>query len=262
MPARSVPGALPGRPNWLLLHGLGDNAHVWDACRRNLLGISAVVPDLAGHGSAPWRRDGAYRIESYASALMPLLTDAPDTRWVVAGHSLGASVAAAIARRAGRQIAGVVLVEPAGEAAATRHIQDRLSWLCAARFASKADYASELAARLPLAMPALIERFAAASLCEGPEGDWRVMFDPRVVDFDLAEDAADCIEPIGALPTLGCPILLVRGAGSAALSRSSAESLAAQLGSGCALEIIPRAGHAVPLDNPVALAAALSRFAH
>ena len=86
----------------VFLHGLGDHGARHGTLVRALAaaGLDTVVPDLRGHGLSGGLR-GAFR------SLDDLVADArwamglcgePDLPWVVAGHSMGALVAARMAR--------------------------------------------------------------------------------------------------------------------------------------------------------------------
>jgi pimeloyl-ACP methyl ester carboxylesterase len=97
-----------GRPQLLLLHGLGATGGVW----LGMLGSAAdrwpgrvVAPDLPGHGrSAPLEQ---YSFDALAGAVVDALD--PDEGFVVLGHSLGGVVGLALAGgRFGAEPAAVV----------------------------------------------------------------------------------------------------------------------------------------------------------
>ena len=58
-----------------------------------------------------------------------------------------------------------------------------------------------------------------------------------------------------------CPTLLIRGAASDVLDPDTAERMVEEVLPHGRLELIPRAGHSVMLDNPKAFQEALLRFA-
>lgn len=100
----------------MFLHGLGDHGARHEALVRALAaaGLDTVVPDLRGHGHSAGRR-GAF------SSLDDLVADArwamglggeSDIPWVVAGHSMGALVAARLARGLERPPAAAALLSP------------------------------------------------------------------------------------------------------------------------------------------------------
>jgi pimeloyl-ACP methyl ester carboxylesterase len=104
-------------PPLLLIHGLQATAWSWTPIARRLRARTHVVAvDLRGHGLSDSPRTG-YDLESLAYDALTVLSangygadlDGPPA--VVAGHGLGAMVAAAMARVRPRSIAGVALVE-------------------------------------------------------------------------------------------------------------------------------------------------------
>ena len=64
-----------------------------------------------------------------------------------------------------------------------------------------------------------------------------------------------------ALERTPCPALLIRGAASDVLDPDTAERMVEEVLPNGRLELIPRAGHSVMLDNPKAFQQALLRFA-
>jgi len=261
--ARARSGDGDDHPALLFVHGLGDGAHVWDATLDRLGPVGAVFSvDLPGHGDAPWRPGGGYSIETHASDLLAIITGRPVTRWILVGHSLGASVITRMALAEPSRIAGLVLVDPARQVAVeavTRMLGD-LRAIRGAGFQSVQAYEAELARQRPLAEPATVRQLARAALRRGEDGRFRVRFDPAVLDFDPADEIALAEAEVEGMRALRCPTLVIRGAGSAFLSRGAATHLAAEILAEGRLETIPRAGHAVMVDNPQALAEAIRRF--
>jgi pimeloyl-ACP methyl ester carboxylesterase len=94
-----------------LLHGLLDCALGWEPyARRSSRRLVAV--DLPGFGgSDPPPRP---RLSAYADDVLDALDEIGVRRFITVGHSLGGGVAAAIADRAPKRVAGLVLVAPVG----------------------------------------------------------------------------------------------------------------------------------------------------
>jgi pimeloyl-ACP methyl ester carboxylesterase len=104
-------------PPLLLIHGLQHTAWAWAPISRRLRAQTHVLAvDLRGHGLSESPRTG-YDLESLAFDCLTVLSangygadlDGPPA--VVAGHGLGAMVAASMALLRPRSIAGVALVE-------------------------------------------------------------------------------------------------------------------------------------------------------
>lgn len=115
LPLWTIPGGRPDGPALLLLHGWRRSRI--DSLRRLPWLLPhvrfACLMDLRGHGDAPHGPStlGVADVEDACAAVRAH----PDVPWIVAGHSLGASVAlraSAALLRAGIRIEGVVLMSP------------------------------------------------------------------------------------------------------------------------------------------------------
>lgn len=109
----------------VLLHGAASNGTRWwhftDHTR--LDGHRLLAPDLRGHGDSIWR--GPAGMDHWCEDLVALLDHVQVERAVVAGHCLGANLAAHFAARHPDRCAGVVLIEPMLSEALT----GRMAWL-------------------------------------------------------------------------------------------------------------------------------------
>jgi pimeloyl-ACP methyl ester carboxylesterase len=122
-------GGPPDRlPPLLLVHGLGSTAWIWSPVARRLAAITHVLAmDLRGHGLSNSPRSG-YDLESLAFDALTVLAgnrygaEAGGAAAVVAGHGLGAMVAAMMAVVQPASVAGVALIDGGWEdmAEATR----------------------------------------------------------------------------------------------------------------------------------------------
>lgn len=115
LPVWTIPGGDPDGPALLLLHGWRRSRI--DSLRRLPWLLPhvrlACVMDLRGHGDAP---EGPSTLgpADVADACAAVRTQ-PDVPWIVAGHSLGASIAlraAADLHAAGTRLGGVLLICP------------------------------------------------------------------------------------------------------------------------------------------------------
>ena len=96
----------------LLLHGLGGGVSTWQEVA-NLLSPDhhVLVPDLLGFGRSPWP-DAEYTVDDHLAALEGLLEEhCLSSKPVnIAGHSMGAILAAEFAARHPELVNGVALV--------------------------------------------------------------------------------------------------------------------------------------------------------
>ncbi|MFC8227124.1 alpha/beta fold hydrolase [Streptomyces sp. NPDC057287] len=105
------PAREAGAPVVVALHGITANALSWAAVARHLAGrVALVAPDLRGRaGSAGL--PGPYGIAAHADDADALAKAAGDGRPVLAGHSMGAFVAALAAVRHPDRFGELVLVD-------------------------------------------------------------------------------------------------------------------------------------------------------
>lgn len=100
----------PSRPVLVLVHGAGMDHTVWSGQSRFLAqrGVSVLAVDLPGHG----RSGGAplERIDAMAQWVIDLLGALGAGRAVVAGHSMGALVALALAAAHPGRVAALALL--------------------------------------------------------------------------------------------------------------------------------------------------------
>jgi pimeloyl-ACP methyl ester carboxylesterase len=245
----------------LLLHGMGSNAATWRrfACELDERWRPLAV-DLRGHGDSSWTSD--YRLGSFVRDL-EAVRDWISRPFAIVGHSLGAEVAVHFAAHHPDSVQALVLVDIGVEMDARS--RDRIRALLAAEagsYAAPGAYAEELRESYALADESMLQDVAAHGVRAAGRGGYVSKLDPEVrTRLDPSPTArSDAVLGFwSALAMLRCPTLVVRGELSAALRRESAVRMTRTLARG-SLEQIPRAGHAVMLDNPEAFGRVAARF--
>lgn len=243
-------GPLDGAPV-VLVHGGAAHASWWDHIAPLLSDCRVAALDLSGHGESAWREEyriGLWRDEVLAVVRSGLLRGAP----LIVGHSLGGYVAYATARSHGPELAGALIVDSSfpsqsDEAPQRGRFQRRFH----------ADLVGILQRfrLLPAARtraPYTVAHVARESVIETVDG-WCWKFDPRIFEHDgiVLED----IERVA-----GCPAVIVRG-DEGLLTIAEAERLARAVDGTSQSITIVDCGHHIPLDQPVALAAAIATAA-
>lgn len=105
-------GALPV----LFVHSLAGNGGQWALQLDHLRRFRrAVALDLRGHGDSDPADDGQYSVEALAGDVAAVADQLGLRRFVLAGHSLGASVAIEYAGRHPERVSGLLLVDPSGD---------------------------------------------------------------------------------------------------------------------------------------------------
>jgi len=75
----------------VLLHGIGDNAHIWDHFARNAARhLRIIALDQRGHGLSDWAVPPAYRCDDYVADLDKVIQALQLTGIILMGHSMGA----------------------------------------------------------------------------------------------------------------------------------------------------------------------------
>jgi pimeloyl-ACP methyl ester carboxylesterase len=248
-----------GTPTVLMLHGLGDGAFIWNHIAPSLA-VRATVSalELRGHGDSPRDPDARYEPEAYVRDVLETIKLHVGARPItLVGHSLGAAVAIHVAAVVRDQVRGLALVDggPGLNPAALRHIYEQFrsqQWF----HANVESFSEELQRRHPIADPRLIRRVAEHALRELPSGGYELKFDKQVVAADRKPNDELLWEKLQAFDG---PKLIVRGAGSAVLTRAGATRMERELPN-CRLHTVPMAGHTVMLDNPDELLLAIEKF--
>ena len=278
--SRTVPGAdglslrllewsREGVP-FLMLHGFGNEAHVWDDLAPALASHYRVLAlDQRGHGDSDADEAGRYDHESMARDVEAVCRALGVARLVLCGHSMGGRVALRFAGRNPDALAGLVIVD-AGPELDERGVSRITSEAVRQEpvFDSPEQYAMLLARNYPAGRPAAIARMARHELRPHADGRYALKLrmdmrklregrSPEQAERQAKEETARLWEILGKL---ACPTLVVRGAASDVLSPETADRMAEVIPK-AELCVVPRAAHSVMIDNPEALRDAITRFA-
>ena len=229
-------------PPLVFLHGLGCASScdfVAIARARPLQGRRALLVDLPGYGFSDKPGTHPYGVDTHATAVCELLEALELGRVDLFGHSMGGAVAITVAARRPGLLRRLVVAEPnldPGGGVFSRSIaaveeQDYIARGHAAEIrAAVASGDGAWAGSMAVALPAAVHR-DAVSLVRGADPSWRARL----------------------LGLSGLPRTALFGERS--LPDRDHERLP---GSGIDVGVVPRAGHAMAIDNPDGLAAALS----
>jgi pimeloyl-ACP methyl ester carboxylesterase len=237
-----------GVPDVILAHGGAANARWWDHLAPLLASDRRIVAvDFSGHGDSEHRT--GYSVDVWADELVAAmdaagLAPAP----VVVGHSLGGFVAMQLAARADPLLTGIIVVDSpiAASRGGTRLEPDPV------RFGNGLLHptAEAVIARFrPVpSQPVLpfIARHVAENSVRQVDGGWTWKFDPSF--FGSATDVPSTLEG------LTCPVVLIVGEHGIV---PDAVRHASPGYDGVAVAEIADAGHAIMLDQPLALLATI-----
>lgn len=244
----------PGNPRVVVcVHGLTRNGRDFDALAEALAPQWRVLcPDMPGRGNSEWLRDpNDYAFPTYLSTLTAMLAHAnvADVAWV--GTSMGGLLGMVMAAQPETPVRRLVVndvgpvIEPAALARIAGYVGMNPSF---ASFAALEAHVRAVSAPFGRLTDAQWEQLTSSTARQLPDGSWRLKYDPGIaVPFAQAASPASDAWPIWDAIT--CPTLLLRGAESDLLSRTTAEAMLLR-GPKPAMIEIPGVGHAPMLLTP------------
>lgn len=256
----------------LLLHGFGNDAHVWDDFAPTVAPYyRTLAVDLRGHGDSDRDPERRYEYESFVRDLEAATAALGIERLVLVGHSLGGRVAMLFAGRHPERLAGLVIVDagPELDPRGTTRIRLDVEKQADVSFTSIGDYERALSHAYPAAAPTVLARLARHGLRQREDGRFERKTDPAfhasrpgMDEGALAEREREATQKLwDALGRVRCPTLVVRGAASDILSAECADRMVEGALANGQLAVVPRAAHSVMIDNPEGFARAVTAFA-
>jgi pimeloyl-ACP methyl ester carboxylesterase len=247
----------------LFIHGFGEGGYVWTEFMPVLGPLCRTLAiDLRGHGDSAWDREGNYSTRTHLADVVCMMDALELDRCILIGHSMGGNIAIHLAAEYPLRIMGLVAVDAGPDLVSSSMAHLHSQFAASIRtYKSVSEYASWLIAQRPLTSPELLDRIARAALRPDVRGGFQLKCDPAIGKHGYrSESSTDTNEPLwNLLEKILCPVLVVRGAGSAILPRAVAEKMLKILAHGYITDV-PFAGHAVMTDNPRDFAKAIYPF--
>lgn len=237
------------------VHGLSRVGRDFDDLARALCADYRVVcPDIVGRGRSDWLADPTdYQIPQYVADMVTLLArlDADSVHWV--GTSMGGLIGVALAAMPDAPITRLVLndVGPLLKAEALKRIAEYLGQSPVfADFAQAEAYIRAVSASFGLTTDAQWRRLTEVSLVAAAGGGWRLHYDPAIaVPLRTQGTGSVDIDLWHIYDAIRCPTLVVRGAQSDLLDRTTLAAMAIRGPHAATIEI-PEVGHAPMFMDP------------
>jgi pimeloyl-ACP methyl ester carboxylesterase len=246
-------------PAFLLIHGYPFDHAMWDgvaaAILRAVPGARVLAPDLPGFGKRPPPApEHAPSLDALADDLSSTLDKAGIDEAIVAGMSMGGYVALALAERHGGCVAGLALIDSRAAADANEARAGRRRMIEKIRAAGPKGPEEAARAALPkLFAPGRDEDPAYAQYAL----DGAAKAGARGLCYALEAMARrpDRTQALRDLALRGVPITIVHGTADRFIPLDEARTLAREIGA--RFVEVPGAGHAAPVEDPAAVAAAI-----
>ena len=231
-----------GQRTVVLLHGAGSSHLVWPPLMRRHPGCTILALDLPGHGRSGGA--GCRSAAGYAARVLDFLAEKRAFQVALVGHSLGGAVALQLALEHPHLVRGLGLISTGA----------RLGLPPALRQALEAPHA------LPDALQAFTRLAFSPHTPATQREQWMQPLrraHPTVLLGDW-QAAADFDARARMLP-LDVPAWVAAGADDRLTPPAYATFLAAFLPR-AVMQLVPRAGHFLPLEQPAALSEGFSAF--
>ena len=232
----------PNRWPLALIHGAGGDHLSWPSQLRRLSGYRVYTLDLPGHGKS--KGHGLQSITSYGEAAASWIQELALPKVFLAGHSMGGGVALWLALNHPELVRALVLISTGATLPVNLSLIEELATQVGFPTAVDKIIGWSFSARIE---PALIESVKRQMLKTRPSvmaGDFR---------------ACDRFDLSGQLGEIQVPTLVLVGDEDKMTPIRFSEGLAEGI-PGAGLNVIPGAGHMLPLEQPGLTARAVRDF--
>lgn len=250
-----------GDPNGeplLLLHGVGQTAHIWAYFATAMESHYRVIAvDQRGHGDSSWAPDGDYSHTAHACDLDAFIEQLNLETFTLIGFSMGGRNAMWLTDRHPTKIRRFVIIDVGPDRPSSGASQVR-RFMAGPDLGSSVEYFVERAIQFnPRRSREALRKSLLHNLRRLPDGQWTWKYDPVLRNPNRPISRLGDLWPV--LAKIACPTLIVRGAESPVLGPEQAARM---------VEVIPDArvvtisasGHTVMGDNPLEFEARVKPF--
>ena len=241
MPDSTTPAAV------LALHYWAGAGHEFDALHPLLPpGTTLFAPDLPGFGAQGAPAGFDYSVGAYADWVAAFVAEKKLTDYVLVGHSMGGKVALALAATRPAGLRRLVLLSPSPPSPEPISDDDRAAALAA--YGQPAEAEKTFHTITQAALPAAVHQQVVADNLRSRQAAWDAWL--------LAGSLEDLTALMGEI-AVPCH-LLVGAADRAIPAPAQRQQTLPMLPPGTLFTEVPGAGHLLPYEAPVAVAAAIA----
>ncbi len=244
----------PGDPQVLLLHGGNQSSHSWDLVSLHLSDRYHVFAlDQRGHGDSEWNRELDYSIDAMVSDAAAFIADQQLDRPIVFGHSMGGRVTLTMAVEHPDLAQALVIVD-VGPEISTEGAKVISNFVVNnVEFDDLDVFLDAVAAYDKFRSREHIARTVKYNMLRRVDGKYVSKVDHRRIPTPNRDLTLDDVA------TIGCPVLVVRGAESDLLTADAAERFVDRLPHGT-LVTVANTGHNVHSGNTPGFLDAITPF--
>ncbi|MGE5595396.1 MAG: alpha/beta fold hydrolase [Hyphomicrobiales bacterium] len=249
----------PGTPAVMMIHGLTQQAHVFDAVAEKLAErFHVYCLDVRGRGETEWGDPGGYHFDNYVADLEAVRAALGLQRFALVGTSMGGLISMYYAPRHPERVTRVVMND-IGPDIAPEGLQRILAMASSAPEgftglkAVAKYYREENGPVLARRTEDEVMEYARWHVRRSDSGVYVWKMDPAV-RRPPAPPPPPSVAPWDAWRGIECPVLIVRGAESDSLSADIAAKMIDAL-PGTQMVEVPGVGHAPSLTEPEAFEA-------
>lgn len=249
----------------VLLHDYAETTAAWEEVAVDLSREYRVIAmDQRGHGRSDRASDRDYSRTSQVEDIASVIEALGLRTVTLVGHGMGGANAICYAAEHPDVVSALIVIEAAPEVLRSGIETMRRVLASGDDFATLDDVSEVFRRHYPYATTEQLDRRARASVTVTPDGSYAWAFDPVFLDPTARppepdpgqrrlSNLWDCVEHVQ------CPVMIVSGSETDMVTPEAIQRLHRRI-IGSRRSLIEEAGHAVPTDQPAALAQHIREF--
>ncbi|MDO7875919.1 alpha/beta hydrolase [Hymenobacter sp. ASUV-10] len=237
---------MPVSHTFVALHYWAGSGCAFDRLRAALPAHTQLLaPDLPGFGTQSAPPDFDYSVAAYADWVAAYIQRNSLTSYTLLGHSMGGKIALALAARQPAGLRSLLLLSPSPPTPEPMSAADRAA--ARAAYGKPEEAAKTFTSITNLPLPEILRGQVIADNLRSSQTAWNAW-----LDHGSRENSS------ALMPKLDVPCQLLVGEHDRAISPATQrQATLPLLPPGTMLQLVPGAGHLLPLEAPLAVVAAL-----